>query len=166
MDGVCFYLLKKLIIGITKSWIDGNEISFDGHTHNASQIVSGVLSLSHGGTGVTSLSDLKSILGISNPSSTKSLVYGTGYSSGGDAVKVTVDNPLIAVGSLYDFPMQAIGIWINGNDYMPVVSFSRSELSDLDSINVSRSTSDITISGTNSISIYHMRFFVLDETES
>lgn len=43
------------------------------HTHSASNITSGTLSVSRGGTGVTSISALKSALGISGSSSTKIL---------------------------------------------------------------------------------------------
>lgn len=42
------------------------SISFDGHVHDASQIVSGTLPVTRGGTGVTTLDSLKSSLGITS----------------------------------------------------------------------------------------------------
>ena len=54
-----FFFLKKLIIGNTKNWINGKEISMEDHTHSASDITTGNLSTSRlpvvtvnkGGTG-------------------------------------------------------------------------------------------------------------------
>lgn len=60
--------------GNTKAYIGQKSISFDGHTHSyaaishnhsASQITSGALPVTRGGTGVTSLDELKSALQIS-----------------------------------------------------------------------------------------------------
>lgn len=47
-------VLKKLIIGNTKNWIDGKEISMEDHTHSASDITSGTLPVARGGTNITS----------------------------------------------------------------------------------------------------------------
>lgn len=70
-------------MGSTKAWIDlltdgTKELSFSdhthddyaasSHTHSASDITSGTLPASRGGTGYTSLSSLKSALGISSSS--------------------------------------------------------------------------------------------------
>ena len=52
--------------GNTKAFINKKSISFDGHTHSASQITSGTLPISHGGTGVTSLEDIIDLLGITS----------------------------------------------------------------------------------------------------
>ena len=80
--------------GSTKAYIGQKSISFDGHTHDdryftetevnnllsgkaasshshsASQITSGTLSVARGGTGVTSISALKSALGVTGTSVT------------------------------------------------------------------------------------------------
>lgn len=61
--------------GNTKAYIGQKSISFDGHTHNyasvshshsASQITSGTLSVARGGTGVSDIESLKSVLGVSD----------------------------------------------------------------------------------------------------
>lgn len=78
---IIFSPLAKLIIGTSKAWIRGKALSTEGHTHSASNITSGTLPLARGGTGVTSISALKSALGIS--------------SSGGDVLikEYTLTNP-------------------------------------------------------------------------
>ena len=82
------FLLNKLIIGITKAFVNKKSISFEGHSHDdryftesemttklngkansnhnhsASNITSGTLPVTRGGTGVTSIDALKSALGI------------------------------------------------------------------------------------------------------
>ena len=82
------FLLNKLIIGITKAFVNKKSISFEGHSHDdryftesemttklngkansnhnhsASNITSGTLPVTRGGTGVTSIDALKSSLGI------------------------------------------------------------------------------------------------------
>ena len=55
-----------MIIGSTKGFIRGKALSVEGHTHDTGDLISGVLPLIRGGTGVTSLDALKSSLGISN----------------------------------------------------------------------------------------------------
>ena len=52
------------------------------HTHSAAQITSGTLSVSRGGTGVTTLNALKNALGISTETQYK-ILYGTSSSSNG-----------------------------------------------------------------------------------
>ena len=80
--------LNKLIIGITKAFVNKKSISFEGHSHDdryftesemttklngkansshnhsASNITSGTLPVTRGGTGVTNIDALKSALGI------------------------------------------------------------------------------------------------------
>lgn len=50
------------------------------HTHDASQIVSGALPIDRGGTGVTSIDDLKSLLSITGQSSTSITIKVSGTS--------------------------------------------------------------------------------------
>ena len=57
--------LKKFVIGTTKAFANRKELSYSDHNHNLNNL-SGVLSASKGGTGVTSINALKSILGIGN----------------------------------------------------------------------------------------------------
>lgn len=52
--------------GSTKAYVGKKSISFDGHGHDASQIVSGTLPVTRGGTGATTLEALKSSLGITS----------------------------------------------------------------------------------------------------
>ena len=106
-------LLSSLgwVRGSTKAYIGQKSISFDGHTHDdryftetevnnllsgkaasshshsASQITSGTLPVARGGTGVTSISALKNILGISGGTGVKlSQLTETDYSDNGFAV--------------------------------------------------------------------------------
>ena len=46
------------------NWSKWYKVSIDGHTHDASQITSGTLPVARGGTGVTSINALKTLLGI------------------------------------------------------------------------------------------------------
>ena len=78
-------LLQKLIIGLTRGFIRGKTLATTddlngkantSHNHSASNITSGTLSVARGGTGVTSITALKSALGISSSSSIR-LEYGT-----------------------------------------------------------------------------------------
>ena len=52
--------------GVNKAFVNQKSISFEGHTHDASQIVSGILPQHLGGTGYNSLDQLKNALGITN----------------------------------------------------------------------------------------------------
>ena len=61
-DFSCF--LSKLIIGLTKGFIRGKALSVEGHTHDASDINSGILSILRGGTGVSNLDALKAALNV------------------------------------------------------------------------------------------------------
>ena len=92
--------------GSTKAYIGKKSISFDGHTHDdryytesevnnllsgkaasshnhsASQITSGTLPVTRGGTGVTSISALKSVLGITSGSANIEVVKLPGTEAG------------------------------------------------------------------------------------
>ena len=59
------WVLKKFVIGTTKAFANRKELSYSDHSHNLNNL-SGVLSASKGGTGVTSIDALKSALGIGN----------------------------------------------------------------------------------------------------
>ena len=61
--------------GITNNWNPWDEISLAGHAHDASNITSGILPVTRGGTGVTSIDALKSALGIGSGGT--SLTYRT-----------------------------------------------------------------------------------------
>lgn len=76
MERVLLYSLKsnKLVVGTTKAFTLGKEISFSGHTHSASSINSGTLPVARGGTGVTNINDLKESLGISDSMNVKQVV--------------------------------------------------------------------------------------------
>ena len=75
--------------GTSKIWVGTNsgtvkELSLSGHTHSASDITSGTLSISRGGTGTTSLSSLAGSLGPYMPSgggSKTSLISKSGTTS-------------------------------------------------------------------------------------
>lgn len=93
------FLLNKLIIGITKAFVNKKSISFEGHSHDdryftesemttklngkansnhnhsASNITSGTLPVTRGGTGVTSIDALKSALGIGGGTSYVGMTY-------------------------------------------------------------------------------------------
>lgn len=86
MERVLLYSLKsnKLVVGTTKAFLLGKNISFSDHmhsqyankthTHSASQIASGVLPVARGGTGVTNINDLKKSLGISDSINVKQII--------------------------------------------------------------------------------------------
>lgn len=72
--------LSKLIVGLTRGFIRGKTLATTddlttkantSHTHSTNDITSGTLPLARGGTGVTSISALKSALGISSSSGAK-----------------------------------------------------------------------------------------------
>lgn len=72
------------------------------HTHAAGDIISGILAISRGGTGVASLDELKTLLGISDTSC--KLEYGT-YTGNGDATNNNIQlsfkpNMLIILGGV------------------------------------------------------------------
>ena len=104
-----FFFLKasKLVVGLTKGFLRGKALSVEGHihddryyteseivnllagkansyhTHDASQI-SGVLPANKGGTGVTTLNALKTLLGIdTSENSITKIVSGTYKGTGG-----------------------------------------------------------------------------------
>ena len=73
---------RAFILGKTLAITDDlNGKANTSHTHSASNITSGTLPLSRGGTGVTSISALKSALGISGSSSAK-ILHATASSQG------------------------------------------------------------------------------------
>lgn len=60
------------------NWRKWNKVSIDGHTHSASNITSGTLPVARGGTGVTTLNALKTLLGIdTSENSITKIVSGT-----------------------------------------------------------------------------------------
>ena len=67
--------LAKLIVGSTKGFIRGKALSVEGHIHDTGDLISGVLPLIRGGTGVTTIAALKSALGISSSSNLKSAYF-------------------------------------------------------------------------------------------
>lgn len=87
-------------MGLTRGFIRGkalattddlNSKANSSHTHSTSQITSGTLPLARGGTGVTSISALKSALGISSSSGAQ-LAIATG------AVSITTSfSPKLAI---------------------------------------------------------------------
>ena len=95
-------LLKSLLGGTSKIWAGTNggtvkELSLSGHTHSASDITSGTLSVSRGGTGTTSLSSLAGSLSPYMPSgggSKTSLISKSGTTSitGSSVGTVTLGN--------------------------------------------------------------------------
>ena len=66
------------------NWRKWNKVSIDGHTHSASNITSGTLPVTRGGTGVTSIDALKNVLGIGSSSSTITKMVAGSYT--GDAI--------------------------------------------------------------------------------
>lgn len=81
----------------------GKDISFSDHTHIADDIKSGVLTLTNGGTGVTSLNALKSLLGISSGTSTVRLAYGSvDISSYDNGDTISVSMPFTPNICIYD----------------------------------------------------------------
>ena len=54
------------MLGTTKADAGQNELSLSGHSHSADDITSGILPLVQGGTGVSNLDSLKSLLGITS----------------------------------------------------------------------------------------------------
>ena len=101
--------------GNNKAWLGMNsvkEISTSEHTHSSNDIISGILPLIRGGTGVTSISELKSLLGISTTSGKIQIVQynGTGsnayqslsfdFTPVGLIMLITGKNPYIGPGTL------------------------------------------------------------------
>lgn len=85
MEGIFLFLkASKLVVGNTKAFLLGKDISFSdhthsqyanaNHTHSASQITSDVLPVARGGTGVTTINALKESLGISDSMNVKQVV--------------------------------------------------------------------------------------------
>lgn len=94
---------SKLIIGLTKAFLLGKDISFSDHIHSTDDIKSGVLTLTNGGTGVTSLSALKSLLGINSGTSTVKLAYGSiDISTYDNGDVITVSMPFTPNICIYD----------------------------------------------------------------
>lgn len=84
------YILKKFVIGTTKAFANRRELSYSDHSHDLNNL-SGVLSASKGGTGVTSLAALKSVLGINNVSSLNLIIYSyTGNGRSGQSYPCTI----------------------------------------------------------------------------
>lgn len=69
--------LLKFVLGNTKAFANQKELSYTDHTHDISML-SGTLSIEHGGTGVTTLDELRVILGVSGNSVTS---YGVNISN-------------------------------------------------------------------------------------
>ena len=89
---LCILKSSKLVIGTTKAFTLGKEISFGGHTHSASNITSGTLSIARGGTGATSASAARSALGAA-------AAQVTSLQSEIDSLKSSVSNGKSAVAS-------------------------------------------------------------------
>lgn len=70
MSGEGFDFLKSgsMVAGLTKAFLgvggNGKELSFSDHTHNLPDL-NGILTADKGGTGVSSLDELKTALGVS-----------------------------------------------------------------------------------------------------
>ena len=75
----------SMVSGLTKAFLgvgeNQKELSFSDHTHNLPDL-EGILGIAKGGTGVSSLGDLKTALGISGRSSHYiTTVSGSGYTT-------------------------------------------------------------------------------------
>ena len=88
---ILFFLKSsKLVIGTTKAFTLGKEISFSEHTHSASNITSGTLPIARGGTGATSASAARSALGAAAASHTHTISQVTSLQSELDSLKSSV----------------------------------------------------------------------------
>ena len=90
----------------------------DSHTHSASDITSGTLPLTRGGTGVTSLTSLKSLLGLS--SSNYQILYGTAsVYTGSESSYATFSPPFkstpVVVATAYAYYTN-VSVWITSVD--------------------------------------------------
>lgn len=102
-------------MGLTRGFIRGKTLSTTDdlnskanslHTHSTGDITSGTLPLTRGGTGVTSISALKTALGISSRSS-EAKIYYNGYTKPSD---ITFDfMPCFFIGELSSSSPSYIG---------------------------------------------------------
>ena len=74
-----FMLFRGGVVGSPNTWQPWSRVSIEGHTHDASQITSGILSAAQGGTGVGSIAALASLLAGQGLTKIQTLTYtGTG----------------------------------------------------------------------------------------
>ena len=78
-----------------------NEVSLDGHEHSASDLTSGTLSIARGGTGVTSISALRNVLGLQRVTSL-SKTKKPANAAVGSTTSVSFSAPGLIVGYSHD----------------------------------------------------------------